>query len=224
MLRGQADAPLTPAGRAEAHRVSTWLRDSGCLTHLYTSSAQRAVETGKDIVAVCPTTTLCDPAKELLSWSLGEYEGDSPEESADKIAKFVKYLPSVALPGRSKFTSKGGESFDEFRWRVLPFLGKRLAEFNASPKVKLGLVTHHRVVKLIKSWLDGGMSPFMDVAVDVFNGRGEVGHPASVFVMKPTGPRSWSFKELNTFSKSTLEPGVYLIRHASTKYNSAFGV
>ena len=221
LVRGAADGPLTAEGRREARTLGQDFARKGGLTCLYLSTAQRARETANELVKANPTTDLEKPSDDILSWRLGEYEGEPRIEVSPKIANFVKFLPSVKIPGKSELTGKTGESFDDFRWRALPYIGKQLAEWNGNQKLKLGILSHERVVRLLTAWIAGGMSPFMDVDKASMTSPVETGHPGSVWKMLPVaGSRLWTLDAYPMADSKVLEPAVYIIRHAATVLNS----
>jgi len=220
-VRGQADGPLTPKGRGEARQIGEDFARKGGLSCLYLSTAKRAKETADYLVKANPSTDLETPSHDILSWSLGDLEGEPTVEAQPKLAAFIKYLPDVAPPGKSPLSGKRGESFDDFRWRALPYIGKQMAEWNANKKLKLGILTHHRVVRLLMAWVKGGLSPFMDVDTADMSREYEAGRPGSVWCFRPTGTgRLWSMTPVNMASEGKLEPAVYIVRHCSTRLNA----
>lgn len=221
IVRGAADGPLTPEGRRKAKELGDDFARKGGLTCVYLSTAKRARETVAAIVKSCPYTELEDPVDDILSWRLGEYEGEPRIEVWPKICNFVRFLPDVKLPGRSELTGKTGESFDDFRWRALPYIGKQLAEWHGNQKLKLGIVTHERVVRLLQAWIAGGMSPFFDVDMASMASQVEMGKPGSVWTMRPvSGSRLWTMEPYAMATKDPLEPCVYVVRHCQTALNA----
>ena len=98
-----------------------------------------------------------------------------------------------------------GESFDQFRNRVLDFM-EDLVEFEGQHPEKYVVVTHFQVVKLLEAWCEAGAGAKRDFPVDSMNQMKKEG---SVFklVMKPA-PRLVPTTDPRT-------RGVYVVRHGS---------
>ena len=220
LVRGSADGTsLTAQGRAEAKRLGEALARRGGLTCLYLSTALRARQTANALVEACPSTELETPAADLLSWRLGGLEGAPVTEAQPKIIALAKYLPSQAPNGRSDITGLLGESFDDFRGRALAYLRQQFLEADRNRRLKLGIVSHHRVLKLLDAWLAAGANPLGKVDADRFGTTAEIGKPGAVFCVE-LGPRM-RLAPFDVYgSRAALQPGVYFIRHCQTDMNS----
>jgi broad specificity phosphatase PhoE len=222
MVRGQADGSLTPAGRSEANRLAENIRRKGGFTCMYLSTAQRVRETVNAIKSKNPELDVEEPVDDILSWRLGGLEGEPLVEAQPKIDAYVRWLPSESPEGKSDLTGKTGESFDDFRWRALPYIAKQIAEYCNNRKLKLAICTHSRVVKLVEAWLAGGMQPLFSIDFKAFLSPAELGKPGSVWRLKPgrTPESPWTMVTCDMLSNERFEPGVYIMRHASTRFNS----
>lgn len=223
-MRGSADyTPLTSAGKAQAKRLGQAFARRGCLTCLYLSTALRVRQTANAIVEASGNKTeLEDPTPDILSWRMGGLEGSPMTEVQPKLEALVRYLPSQAPNGRSDITDLPGESFDDFRWRALPYVAKQMLEWWGNKKLKLGIVGHHRVLKLVNAWFVGGCSPLFDIDKASFLKPQEMGKPGDVWQFVPTGGVNdpWKAVPFNPYADGELPASVYYVRHADTALNS----
>lgn len=217
-VRGSADGtPLSDVGRAQAKALGAALARRGGLTCAYLSSALRARQTANEIIAACPTTELEKPAPDLLSWRLGGLEGAPLVEAQPKILALAKYLPSQAPNGRSDITDLPGESFDDFRGRVLAYCRQQFLEVLRNPKLKLGIVSHHRVLKLLDAWIAAGGDAFGTVDANRFASPAELGKPGGVWRIELPQLKLVPF---SIAGNAPLQPGVFFVRHCATAMNS----
>jgi broad specificity phosphatase PhoE len=161
-IRGWLDVPLSVEGLKEAHKLGLELQDMG-LDVLYSSDLERAQETA-DIIAKKLKIKVRYTGL-LRPWDLGTFAGESTKESLPAIAEYVEKKPDIRVPE--------GESFNSFKKRV--FLG--LKEIVDSGK-DIGVVTHHRVERLLKAWVKKGCP--VDHSIDL-----------STFLQKGENPGNW---------------------------------
>ena len=157
-IRSWRDVPLSEDGRKEAETTAKALRNKG-IKHIYSSDLERAKETADCLGRYCklPVKT----TKELRPWDLGEFTGKSTKESMPKIHKYVDE-PDKEVPK--------GESFNSFRDRAFGGIEKILRDH---PKDTVAIVTHHRVERLIKAWMDKGQPKNYDINFNIFKEKGE---------------------------------------------------
>jgi broad specificity phosphatase PhoE len=141
-IRGWKNVPLSPKGRLEIAAAAQKLKNSG-LQVLVHSDLDRATDTAAAIART--TGAKSYPSEGLRPWNLGQFTGKESNAIQDELRKYVCDEPDKAVPY--------GESFDDFRERVLA--GVRAAIETAAGR-KLGLVTHHRVERLLTAWQGKG--------------------------------------------------------------------
>ena len=159
-IRAWKDVPLTDEGREDAEATAKQLAKNGDIEVIVSSDLSRAAETAEivgDAVDVKPTKT-----KKLRPWDLGELTGTSTKTAIPKIEKYVRETPDKAVPK--------GESFNSFRARA--FAGVYEA-IQAADGKQLAIVTHHRVERLLQSWIKGGQKANGDIDIDEFLSKGE---------------------------------------------------
>ncbi len=157
-IRGQCNVPLSAEGREEIARLAGLLASSN-IQFLVSSDLDRAKETAEAVAgplgASVATTALLRP------WDVGKFTGRDAALVTPQLLALARDTPNKPAPG--------GESFNSFKSRA--FQGVRVA-LHAS-EAPLALVTHHRVERLLASWLAAGARSDLELALDVMFTRGE---------------------------------------------------
>ena len=158
-IRAWSDVSLSDEGRKEAKRTANQLEDHkpDVLVH---SDLSRASETAKIIGHHLGIKT--EATKKLRPWDLGKFTGKTTKEALPEIAEYVKQRPDEKVPK--------GESFDDFRNRAFQGVHDAIARH---PGKKVGLVTHHRVERLLKAWTAKGQPADHSIDLPTFLQRGE---------------------------------------------------
>lgn len=166
-IRGWKNVPLSGKGRLEIAAAAQKLKNSG-LQVLVHSDLDRATETA---AAIAKTTGAKSyPSEGMRPWNLGHFTGKESNAIQGELRKYVVDEPAKAVPY--------GESFDDFRKRVLA--GVAAAIETAGGK-KLGLVTHHRVERLLTAWQAKGEPADGSIETEIMFRHGDA--PASYKVM-----------------------------------------
>lgn len=142
LIRGWIDLPLNKEGRDEAAKVAE--RMAGKVEMIYCSDLLRARQTAEALKKTNPGAKII-PTKGLRPWDLGSFTGKNFQEIRDRVTSFAKNKPDQPVPN--------GESFNSFRKRAFRGIHDCLSDDTDVPAV---LVTHHRVERLIKAWIDAG--------------------------------------------------------------------
>lgn len=162
-IRGWKDVPLSDDGKAEAKRVAEQVaKDPPDV--LLSSDLCRAEATAAEIAKACGIK-LEKATKDFRPWNVGEFAGQKAKKAVPILARYAAEMPDKSLPG--------GESFDEFRNRLLKGIAKALHSHDGV----VAIVTHHRVERLLKAWAKNGFAK--DGAIDEaeFSKKGEpTGH------------------------------------------------
>lgn len=145
-IRGWDDVALSKQGREEAKKLARRLANSG-IEIIVCSDLSRAADTAKDIAEATGAELFKD--SDLRPWNLGKFTGQESSVVARKILSYAKNKPDLKVP-------KDGESFDEFRKRAM---GGIVNAINKAKGRKLAIVSHYRVERLLKSWIDAGEEP-----------------------------------------------------------------
>ena len=149
-VRSQSDDPLTEHGMAEAKQMAKSFK-SNPPDVVVASDMQRARIPAEMIGKSTGAKVIIDPA--FRSWHLGKFVGMESKKVDPQIARYVE--------DSSKPVEGGGESFDQFKSRVFAGLDKVLRQY---PREKVVLISHHRVERLLASWIKAGQRP--DLSVD----------------------------------------------------------
>ena len=191
-IRGWKDVPLVAEGRETAKQTGEALKSKG-IQVIVASDLSRGKETadiiGK-IIGVKPTYT-----DKLRPWDLGELTGKSTKEAIPVIKEYIKQ-PDKPVPK--------GESFNSFKHRTFTGLADA---FDTAGTQKLCIVTHHRVERLIKSWLAAGQpSDHGLIDLKVFGEKGEPPGKWEVISLNPSTLRKMRKESLrDSISKSVKE-------------------
>lgn len=168
-IRGWSDIPLSKEGEEEAKKLGQELKSSG-LGMLYYSTLIRARETAQAIAAT--TQAILIPEPDLRPWNLGEFTGKESKAVHPQMMDFAMHKPDEPIPG-------GGESFNHFKFRVMACV-KKLLETTPSD-ILFGIVTHHRVERLLKAWVAGGERPDLEIDFGAMFKHGEsTGHAETI--------------------------------------------
>jgi broad specificity phosphatase PhoE len=158
-IRGWSNVPLSPKGHKEAEALGNRLKDSG-IKLLFHSTLGRAADTAKAIAE--KTNAKLIPSDNLLPWNVGVYTGRNSNEAHPELVKLAEKQPDMA--------PENGESFNDFKERALHGLREAIHAANGQP---MGIVTHHRVERLINGWLANGQQPDFSIDFDTMFRHGE---------------------------------------------------
>ncbi len=157
-IRGWRDLPLSVEGERETAELARGLRGSG-LRVVVTSDLTRAVQTGRAIAV--ETGAVMEVDGRLRPWDVGEFTGELSAKVTPRLMGYVE---------RAGERVPGGEAFATFRDRA--FAGIEGAMRFAGAR-RLGIVTHHRVERLVKAWIAAGRPADRGIDEGVFGQRGE---------------------------------------------------
>jgi len=142
--RGWSDVPLTKEGRQEGQRAGIKLRGKG-IEAIVASDLARSHETAViigNLVGVKPQFS-----HELRPWNLGSLTGKEMSEAQPVMEKYARQNPDKPVPD--------GESFNDFKNRALAGVAKAIRQAKG---MKLLIVTHHRVERLLCGWDKAGQT------------------------------------------------------------------
>jgi broad specificity phosphatase PhoE len=166
-IRGWKNVPLSAEGRQEAKELAAELANSG-IDVLYYSTLSRAADTAEDIAQT--TGARLVPVAELKPWNLGHFTGQESSKVHGEIKRYICKDHDKPVPG--------GESFNTFKTRVFGALAHILAHDDRLP----GIVTHHRVERLLAAWDKAGQKPNLSIDTDEMLKHGD--STASARLMK----------------------------------------
>ena len=169
-IRGWTDVPLTEKGRQGAKKLGEKLKTGGP-DILASSDLIRAKETAV-IVSKVSGIPLELVSKSFRPWDVGKYAGTSSKDSVPMLADMASKQPNKKVPG--------GESFNAFKTRLFNGLYNMLRSVDSET---VGIVTHHRVERLLKSWQAAGYPKDGQIDVRVFAQKGECPGDAEWFAV-----------------------------------------
>lgn len=159
LIRGWVDIPLNKIGKDQAAKTADHLADSK-IKRIFCSDLIRAKQTAD---ALSETTDApVKITKGLRPWDLGRFTGKSYEAIREQVTSYAKHKPDQSVPG--------GESFDSFLHRAFGGIHTCLED---AENEDTALVTHHRLERLFKAWVDVGEPPKAEFDWATFLKRGE---------------------------------------------------
>jgi len=217
LVRGSGDPPLDERGQTHVNWVGERIAAKGGIDKLVTSDSLRTQQTAHAIVDANPRTQLLDSTPALQSWASGDLEGSiNTPEIADYRKQLAEHFPDHKIGGMSPLATRPGESFNDMRLRVLPYVKQLIDHFEENPTLKLGAVTHFSPIRLIEAWVKNGMPGDFSVDPKVFNA--ERAQPAGVYKLFKSG-EDFKMRKVNLENDQELQPGIYFIRHGETAWN-----
>jgi len=144
-LQGRSDTRLTPRGEAHARALAGLLEDVP-LAAVYSSTLRRALDTARPVAAAKALACLARP--ELVEIGYGVLEGHTPRDPDPEIQRLWAARKRDPLG----FRVPGGESYQELRARLAPFvdeIGRR------HPREPLLVVAHRATNRVLLGLLLG---------------------------------------------------------------------
>jgi broad specificity phosphatase PhoE len=123
------------------------------------SDLKRARQTAKRIAdgTGAPITEI---NRVLRSWNLGEFQGRITTDVEPVIQEWAKTKPLDPIPG--------GESFDQFRQRVLHCASKVMRSYQQGDRGAIAQVTHSRNIRMVAAYIKLGCPGDLSVDMDTF--------------------------------------------------------
>lgn len=144
-IRSWLNIPLDEEGKKDAQELAAKLVKLP-IERIYSSNLDRALETAEAVGEQLGLPV--EPTKKLRPWGLGYISGMNIDQALPLMDRYVKNENRV-VPG------KDGESFRQFRERVLSFIVKCMAEAVRDDRCLL-LVSHTRDLQCCKAWVANG--------------------------------------------------------------------
>jgi len=157
IFRGQADVPLNKRGEEQAQRLGEYLREEK-INAICSSPLKRAMKTAGAIAERQSLAVKTAPA--LTDINYGKWQGLANEEAQLKYPELYKRWQNTP----ENVTFPGGESLEDVKKRVWPFLKETITAHNG---LKVVLVSHRVVHKvLICALLEIGNAGFYRIKLD----------------------------------------------------------
>lgn len=144
-IRGWKDLPLSTKGQTECAALAGKLKNSG-ITVIYHSDLIRATQTAEAIAKTTEAKLIA--VHDMRPWNVGVFTGQESKTAVPEIKAYAMDKPDEPL--------EGGESWSQFKTRVFTALRTLLV---LSEGQEVGIVTHHRVERLVKAWIANGQLP-----------------------------------------------------------------
>jgi broad specificity phosphatase PhoE len=222
LVRGNSNAqPMSPQGHATVQHVGQQLAKLGGPSEIDPSTSARALQTGADLAA--QTAAPVSPAPGLESRALGQLEG---EQKTPEVKSFlrstIRNLPNYKIPGMGAMSNRPGESFNEFKTRVITAIRGLMQKLATAPQSKIVVPTSSQVIRLVKAWCDAGCPDDFSVNVNTM-GKDDEGKPGEMERLFPKPSGQWEITPFSPKSAKEFSPGIYLMRHGETDSMQAQG-
>lgn len=199
-ITGSADVPLNTQGKQQADELAGAV--AGKFDKVYSSPMKRAIETARKIDPAAKSVPWLGP------WKLGVHEGKPSETEKATVNNRILKRPYVPT-GDSEHSKERGESFDQFRRRVIG--GLQTQQETLKPGETVLNVTHGRNLRLVHSWLKNGAKADGSIDKSEMTKDGEWSDTGALFHMER--------KNLVPVDDAT-KPGIYFARHGETNWNA----
>ena len=157
-IRGWRNVPLDERGVRAAEEngerfASTPIREIWC------SPLDRAVETAQALAKYQKAAPKVHPNVSLMPWQLGDMQGQHAKIVLPIMNRYVR---------NETATPTNGEPFCNFRRRCLAFVQRKIADFDSHGEEEhiASLVTHSRVLQLVKAWISAGCPEDLSIDTD----------------------------------------------------------
>ena len=216
------EQPLSPFGEAAAIETGKALaaKAGPTLAPIKESASARAQQSAHAI-SDATGQPMAPPDPNLESWAQGNLEGQPQQDVKKTIAELVRKYPNYKIPGQGAMSTRAGESFNDFRLRVLPRIRSAMQELAHDPTKYIPIVLHSQTIKLIEAWIDAGMPDDYSVNPEAML-RDKTEAPGAVERLYPVPEKpGWRKEAISLDSKQPLPPppGILLIRHGMTESN-----
>lgn len=158
-VRSWSNVPLNEDGKRESKQVAKEMANHN-VDVIFHSDLDRASDTAADIAKT--TGAQLVSMKDFRSWHAGDLTGKHYSEATPIMEDYAYNKPDEKLPG--------GESFNEFKYRVLDGLASAEQEANGRQSA---IVTHRGVERLLNAWLAKGGKSNDAVDLPTFFADGE---------------------------------------------------
>lgn len=222
-FRGSSDIPLTPKGVEKARQIAKEIAKKGGLDVIYTSKLKRTSKTAEILANATGAKVI--HTDELRDWSLGKLEGlEVSPQNIDIQNKYLLSMPDSKIPGRGAYSTRDGESFNEFRKRGIGFLKSTIIPNLKDAKVRVAYIANFRYIKLIQAWIKAGCKDDGTIDSDDmirYLKKNDLA-PGAVVRVETDGDKIKT-EDVDVFSAPKLAGNSFIIRHSTTAWNKPEG-
>jgi broad specificity phosphatase PhoE len=216
--RGSSDAmPLSREGLRQAAEAGEKLAKKGGADSITADTSVRGQQTAREIAARDPKQSAVQTDPNLGAWAQGNLEGQPKDLVRHHIQNLIRNNPGHVIPGQGAMTDRHGESFDQFKSRVLRAILGKMHELSQDPTRVILLTGHSSSGNLIKAWIAAGAHDDFRINKKVLNGPPD--KPGTVHRIFPDKDGNWEMKPVNLDAPGPLLPGIYEVRHGMTPQN-----
>jgi broad specificity phosphatase PhoE len=219
IIRGSANIPLSDKGRHEAQALGHVIAANGGIDQLHASDLARTQETAQ-LIGQHTGAQVTPPNPGLRSWALGGLEGMPVSGETDKIIQdHIHARPDEPLPGVGPASTQPGESFNQFRDRILNAMKPILQQWLANQQQRIGVVTHGRDLALMNGWISAGARDDHEIDKRILSKSTEKPGAMMRVGLGPDGKLAIADHD----PSQGMPGGVYLQRHTATDWSAKQG-
>lgn len=198
-VTGSTDAPLTDAGRKQAHDLKERVGD----IPVFTAPNSRSRETGRIV------NPGAQDAEWLRPWGVGKYEGMTLDAARDSINRLITDTPDQS-PGVSRYSGQEGDTFDAVSKRLIGGTLAQRAKMRRGERVLN--ITSGRAIHIIHA---AALNGFQSIDTSELVHNSDFSKPGDLFWMSHNG---------NGLLRVEGEPwwmgsGQYFAQHGETDWN-----
>jgi broad specificity phosphatase PhoE len=224
ILRGSSNVPLNAEGHQLAQEIAQAY--AGQFDTIKSSPFVRAMQTAEPLAMANPQAQF-SKADGLRDMGLGGLEGQEVTKPAiQRINQAILRTPDQPFDGQGPHSTTPGDSLNQFKGRIQAELGAAMQAQDANPDLRQGLVTHNRVLRMIKGWESTGFDPqgSVDTQPLVDYSGANASQPGGVELLARNAQGHYKISKVGTKPPKTggkVKAGIYLIRHGKTSWNSS---
>ena len=203
-VTGSTDAPLTDAGRKQAHDLKERVGD----IPVFTAPNSRSRETGRIV------NPGAQDAEWLRPWGMGKYEGMTIDAARDSINRLITDTPDQS-PGVSRYSGQEGDTFNAVSKRLI---GGTLAQrAKMRPGERVLNITSGRAIHIIHAAAKHGFTGLIRLPKDIDKSElienDDFSKPGDLFLLTPEGMWKYGAHSLGE------NDGQYFAQHGETDWN-----
>lgn len=216
--RGNSDAmPLSRDGVEGADAIGKEFAQKGGVDSIKTDDSVRTRQTASEVAKDNPKPVPVQIDPNLGAWAQGNLEGKPKNVVGNHIRTLIRNNPAHVIPGQGAMSSRPGESFDQFRSRVLTSVMAEMHALSENPQERRVIINHSSSGNLVKAWLAAGAPDDFSIKPEVMNQPPP--KPGTAERLYPDANGQWKISEMNMAGAGELPPGIYFVHHGLTPQN-----
>jgi broad specificity phosphatase PhoE len=221
-IRGSVNLPLTLHGLLDVQELGKKFAEKGGVDSIAAADLTRTQQTAKALAGETGTPVRTTP--NLRDIAYGPLEGQKSSDVIDQINDQIINRPDEKFEGQSEHSSTPGESFNQYKARLLPEVYSEMAELDHNPDSRRVIVVNRRSIKTIEGWIKAGVGQDLKTDDKTITGFGDDTEPGSVHRLSRDQDGTWKIQDVDGLKDFKRIPGgIYFVRHGETAWNGKSG-